>query len=62
MEHKKKLDELHQQSLESAESWVNKKSNLSDKDKEKVDAAKKEWQAAWDKFLVTLMYLETLEL
>jgi hypothetical protein len=62
MEHKQKLDELHKQSLESADEFIKSKGELSEQDKEKINNAKKEWQEAWNKFQEALLYIERLEI
>ena len=62
MGHKQKLDELHKQSLESADAFIKSKGELSEQDKEKVDNAKKEWQESWNKFQEALLYIERLEI
>jgi len=62
MEHKKKLEELNKESLKKFEEWVNTKGKLKDEDHAKLHQAKDDWQAAWAKFMETLMVLERLEL
>ena len=62
MEHKQKLDELHQQSLENVDAYLKSKGELSEQDKEKVETAKQEWQEAWTKLQEALLYLERLEI
>ncbi len=62
MEQKEKLDELHQASLEKANEYLQSKGAIDQEHNEKIDEAKKEWQAAWIKFRELLMVLETLEI
>jgi hypothetical protein len=62
MEHKEHLADLHKQALAKAEDYLKTKEGLKDEDKEKLHTAKEEWQAAWNKFLETLVYLERLEI
>jgi hypothetical protein len=62
MEHKEQLEKLHKEALAKADEYLKTKEGLKDGDKEKFHAAKKEWQASWNRFLETLAYLETLEI
>ncbi len=62
MEHKKNLEELHKQVLAKADEYLKTKEGLKSEDKEKLHNAKEEWQQAWNKFLETMVYLETLEI
>ena len=62
MEHKEKLDELHKASLEKADEYLKSKGEIDEEHHEKITEAKKEWQAAWNKFLELLMVLEKLEI
>jgi hypothetical protein len=62
MEHKKRLEELHKESLAKAEEYLKTRQGLKDEDKEKFHKAKAEWQVSWNKFLETLAYLEMLEI
>ena len=62
MEHKKKLDELHKESLEKIEDYINTKKDLTDEQKEKLNHSKKEWQEAWNRFQEMILYLEQLEI
>ena len=62
MEHKKELDELHQKSLDKLDEYVKNKKDLPPEHHEKLDEAKKKWQAAWLELQQFLMYLETLEI
>jgi len=60
MEHKKRLEELHNESLQKFEEYVNTKGPLKDEDHSKLHKAKEEWQLAWAKMMETLMVLERL--
>jgi hypothetical protein len=62
MENKKRLEELHNETLKQAEEYLKTKEGLKKEDKEKAHNAKKEWQEAWAKFQETLLYLEQLEI
>jgi hypothetical protein len=62
MEHKEHLEDLHKQALAKADEYLKTKEGLKAEDKEKLHDAKEEWQQAWNKFLETLAYLETLEI
>jgi hypothetical protein len=62
MEHKKRLEELNQRSLEEFENYLQTKSEIKDEHHEKIKQAKDEWQVAWNKFLETLLVLERLEI
>lgn len=62
MEHKKKLEDLHKESLEKVEDYVKTKGSLKEDDHEKVHRAKEEWQAAWGKLMEALIVLERLEI
>ena len=62
MEHKKKLEELNQQSLQNLEEYLKSKELLLKEDHKKVNEAKEEWQVAWNKLMETLIVLERLEI
>lgn len=62
MEHKKRLEELNQQSLQNLEEYLKSKELLLEEDHTKVNKAKEEWQVAWNKLMETLMVLERLEI
>lgn len=62
MEQKEKLDQLNQEKLAKIEEYLKSKEGLGEADQEKISEAKKEWQAAWNKFLEVLMVLERLEI
>ena len=62
MGHKKKLAELHKQSLQKVEDYVKKKGELKEEDHEKVHRAKDEWQKAWTKLMEALIVLERIEI
>ncbi len=62
MEPKEKLEELHKASLEKADEYLKSKGEIGQEHHEKINEAKKEWQAAWNKFLELLIVLEKLEI
>jgi hypothetical protein len=62
MEHKKDFEELNKQALEKLEAYIISKEMSARPHKEKIDAAKEKWQAAWNEFLETLVVLERLEI
>lgn len=62
MDHKKKLTELHNASVEKIEEYLKIKGELKKDDHEKVHAAKDEWANAWNKMMETLLVLERLEI
>lgn len=62
MEHKKELDELHQKSLDKIDDYLKSKKDLGKEHHEKLDEAKKKWQATWSDLMDVLMYLETVEI
>ncbi len=62
MEHKKRLEELNNESLQKLEEYLKTKETLLDQNHENVHKAKEEWQIAWNKLMETLMVLERLEI
>ena len=62
MEHKKRLEELNNESLQKLEEYLKTKEILLEEDHEKVKKAKEEWQVGWNKLMETLMVLERLEI
>lgn len=62
MEHKKRLEELNNESLQKLEEYLKTKEALLDEDHEKVKKAKEEWQVGWNKLMEALMVLERLEI
>lgn len=62
MEHKKKLEELNQESLQKFEDYLKSKGELKEEDHLKLHNAKEEWQVAWSKLMDALMVLERLEI
>lgn len=62
MDHKEKLTELHNASVEKIEEYIKAKGELKQDDHEKVHAAKDEWANAWNKMMETLLVLERLEI
>ena len=62
MEHQKKLEELNKQSLEKYEEYLNAKGEIGQEHKDKLHAAKEDWQIAWNKFMEILLVMERLEI
>ena len=62
MEHKKRLEELNNESLQKLEEYLKTKEILLEEDHEKVKKAKEEWQVSWNKLMEALMVLERLEI
>ena len=62
MEHKKKLEELNQESLQKFDEYVKAKGDLKEEDHENLHRARDELQVAWNKFMEALMVLERLEI
>jgi len=62
MEHKKKLEKLHKQSLEKFDEYLKAKGKIGQERHEKIHEAKKNWQMAWNKLMEALMVLENLEI
>ena len=62
MSEKKKLDELHQQSIQQIEAYIKMKGDINEKDHTAIEAAKNEWLAAWNKFQEALLILERIEI
>jgi len=62
MEHKKRLEELNQESLQKLGEYLKTKETLLEEDHEKVNKAKEEWQLAWNKLMEALIVLERLEI
>lgn len=62
MEHKEKLEDLHKASLEKVDEYLKSKPAIPQEHHEKINEAKKEWQAAWNNFLEVLLMLEQLEI
>ena len=62
MEHKKRLEELNNESLQKLEEYLKTKQVLTEDHHDKVKMAKEEWQAAWNKLMEALMVLERLEI
>lgn len=62
MEHKETLNDLNRAKLEKVDAYLQEKGNVPEEHKEKIEAAKKEWQVAWNKFLEALLVLERLEI
>ena len=62
MEHKKELDELHKKSLGKIDEYLETKKNLGAEHHEKLNEAKKKWQASYTGLMEVLEYLETIEI
>ena len=62
MEHKKKLEELHQESLQKLQDYMKSKGELREEDHARLQQAKDDWNAAWTKLMEALMVLERLEI
>lgn len=62
MEHTKELDELNKKSLDKIDEYLKTKNNLGKEHHEKLNDAKKKWQASWSDLMDVLMYLETVEI
>jgi hypothetical protein len=62
MDHKQKLEDLNKESLRQFEEYLKSKGQLKDDEHIQVVKAHDEWQAAWNKFMETLLVLEKLEL
>ena len=62
MEHKKKLEELHKESLSKVEEYMKTKDGLKEGHEEELHKAKEEWQLAWNKLMEALLILERIEI
>jgi hypothetical protein len=62
MDHKKKLEELHKESLKKFDEYLKTKGEIGQEHHEQLHEAKKNWQVAWSKLMETLMVLENLEI
>jgi len=62
MEHKKRLEELNNETLEKLEEYIKAKGAVAGEHHEQIGAAKDKWQKAWNEFLETLLVLEKLEI
>jgi len=62
MEHKTELEELNKKSLDKIDEYLKTKKNLGKEHHEKLDDAKKKWQASWSGLMDVLMYLERVEI
>ena len=62
MDHKEKLEHLNAETLRQFEDYLKSKGQLKDDEHLKVVKAHEDWQAAWNKFMETLMVLERLEI
>ncbi len=62
MDHKKELDALNKKSLDKLDQYLKTKNNLGKDHHEKLEDAKKKWQASWSDLMDVLMYLERIEI
>ncbi len=62
MDHKKRLEELHQEAFQKFEEYVKARGELKKEHHEKLHEAKTNWQNAWNKLMEVLMVLENLEI
>jgi hypothetical protein len=62
MDHKNKLMDLHKESLEKLEQYVDSNPLLELSEKKKIQDAKKEWQTAWVNLQEALVILEKIEI
>ena len=62
MEHKKRLEELNDETLKKLEEYMQAKGSTGSEHHDTINTAKEKWQAAWNEFLETLTVLERLEI
>ncbi len=62
MEPKEKFEELNKAKLEKVDEYLQSKTNVDQAQQQKIEDAKKEWQASWNKFMEVLLVLESLEI
>ena len=62
MEHTKELHELHKKSLNKIDEYLKIKKDLGVEHHEKLNEAKKKWEASWSDLMDVIMYLETVEI
>lgn len=63
MEPRKKLEDLHSESLSKLNEYMDsKKDSIKTDDHAKLHDAKTEWQAAWAKLMEALIVLERIEI
>lgn len=62
MDHRQKLEELHQQALDKFQEYEKLKDKLDKDQHQQLQDAKGEWQTAWNKLRDVLMVLERLEI
>jgi hypothetical protein len=62
MDHKNKLTDLHKESLERLELYVDSNPLLEPSEKKKIQDAKNEWQNAWVNLQEALLILEKIEI
>jgi hypothetical protein len=61
-EHKKKLEELHEEAKIKFDEYLKSKGELAPEHHEQVHSAKDKWQASWAQLMEVLMGLENLEI
>ncbi|HTB51132.1 MAG TPA: hypothetical protein VK718_00035 [Ferruginibacter sp.] len=61
-QHKNKLTDLHKESLDRLERYVGSNELLAPTDKQKIQAAKNDWQNAWNNLMEALLILEKIEI
>jgi hypothetical protein len=62
MDQKKKLEELHKESLQHLDDYIKSKKEIKQDDHEKLHSAKEEWKTAWNKLLQVLFVLDKIEI
>jgi len=62
MKQTNELDELHKKSLDKIDEYLKSKKSVGTEHHEKLNEAKKNWQASWTTLMDVLKYLETLEI
>ena len=62
MDHKKKLTDLHKESLEGLDLYIDSNPLLELSEKKKIQDAKNEWQTAWINLQEALIILEKIEI
>ena len=61
-QHKKKLEELNNESLQRIDDYVKTRGTLKEEDHARLHNAKDEWQVAWNKLMEAMIVLERLEI
>jgi len=62
MDHKKRLEELHEEASQNFDAYVKSKAELEKEHHEKLQEAKTNWQNAWNKLVDAMMVLERFEI